>query len=684
MKVYETEKIRNIAVVGHQGTGKTSLIESLLFATGSISKKGEIDKKNTVSDYLLEERNKQSSLSMSLVPMIWKEHKLNFLDLPGGDEFVGDLNQALDVIKGAIIMIDATKGVEVSTERLWREIRKRHIPAVLYINKMDQPNINFDNVLEDIRIKLGKRAIPLTYPLGRDEKFDGFVKVVENVARIYDPVESTDQEVWEDKVEIVNELRQMIMEGVAETNEELLDIYFDTGSIPEDKLKVGLRSGIINGELTPLLVGSAIKSIGVRTLLDMLVDYLPQPNELAALEATSLKDNKTITRRTTNDEPFSGYIFKTIVDPFLGTINIVKINSGTLTIGQEIYSANDTKTHKVSNLFTLRGKEQINQVEFMAGDICAISKLELNTGDTISDPKDPVRYEPVENVTPVIYIAVKPKNRNDEDKISSALQKINIEDPTFIINRNKETSQLLLGGQGMTHLGFIIDKLSNLYKVEIENEVYKISYRETIKKITNGEGKHKKQSGGAGQYGHVLIRFEPSNGFSFASEVVGGAVPKGYFPAVEKGLQETFEKGPLSGFPVINVKATLYDGSYHDVDSNEISFKLAAGLAFKDAVTKALPTILEPILTIRVTVKDDYVGDVMGDLNKRRGRIAGMDQLDGYQIIQAEVPEAEVTKYVIDLKAMTQGSGTFVREFNRYDEVPQVLIDKIIEEYKRN
>ncbi|HKL95412.1 MAG TPA: elongation factor G [Haploplasma sp.] len=682
MKVYETDKIRNIAVIGHLGTGKTSLMESLLYSTNTIDKKGEIERKNTVSDYLFEERNKMSSFSMSLLPMEWKDYKLNFLDLPGSDEFIADLNQALEVVKGAIIVIDATKGVEVGTERIWREIRRRHIPAILFINKMDQPNINFENLLEDIRVKLGKRAVPLTYPLGRDEKFDGFVNVVENTARVYDGKESKDAEVWEDKVEIVNNLRQMIMEGVAETSEELLDLFFDTGTIPLEQLKEGLRVGIINGELTPLLVGSATKNIGVRTLLDMLIDYLPQPNELAPLKGINIKTKKEETRRTINSEPFSAYIFKTIVDPFLGTINIIKINSGTLSNGQEIVNTTKGKHFKVSSLFTLRGKEQINQQEFKAGDICAISKLDFKTGETISDPKDQILYEPVEVVTPVIYIAVSPKNRNDEDKISVSLQKIHLEDPTFVITRNKETSQLLLGGQGMSHLGFVIDRLKNLYKVEVDVEELKISYRETIKKVSTGEGKHRKQSGGAGQYGHVLIRFEPANDFSFESEVVGGAVPKGYFPAVEKGLVETFEKGPLANFPVINVKATLYDGSYHDVDSNEISFRLAASLAFKDAVNKALPTILEPILNVEVTVKDDYVGDVMGDLNKRRGKILGMDQFDGYQLILAEVPESEVTKYVIDLKAMTQGSGTFKREFTRYDEVPQHLIDKVILEYK--
>lgn len=684
MKDYKTEQIRNIAIIGHLGTGKTSLSESLLYATKTIREKGSVERKNTVSDYLAEEKNRQSSFSLSLLPIEWKDYKLNVLDLPGGDEFIGDLNQALEVIKGAIIVIDATKGVEVGTERVWREIRERHIPAILYVNKMDLPNVDFDKVLEDIRQRLGKAAVPLTWPIGKNEKFDGFVDVVLNKARIYDGIESRDAEVWDDNKPKVEELRQMIMESVAETSEEMLDLYFETGAIPEDKMKEGLRSGVVNGELTPVLVGSATKNVGISTLLNMLIDYLPAPGELKPLEGVDPKTNKPVTRTTVDAEPFSGYIFKTIVDPFLGTLNFIKINSGSLKTGQEIVNTDTDEYIKVNQIFTLRGKEQISGEVYHAGDICVVSKLDFATGESLSDPKSQIKFNVVEHVAPVIYFAIVPKNRADEDKISTALQRINTEDPTLEIMRNKETGQLLIGGQGTTHLNYIIEKLKNLYKVDVDVVDQKISYRETIKKQAIGEGKHKKQSGGAGQFGHVFIRFEPSEkGFEFGSEVVGGAVPRGYWPAVEKGLQETFEKGPLAGYPVINVKSTLFDGSYHDVDSNEISFKLAASLAFRNAIGNAAATILEPILKLAVTVKDEYVGDVMGDLNKRRGRILGMDQQQGYQVITAEAPEVEVSKYVIDLKAMTQGSGVFTREFVRYEEVPQHLITKIIEESKK-
>ena len=685
MKEYTTKEIRNIAILGHLGSGKTSLSETFLFLGKAIDKKGEVERKNTVSDYLVEEQTKLSSLSLSVLPVEWNDYKLNFIDVPGSEEFVGDLTQTLGVVKGAVIVIDASKGVEVGTERVWNEIRKRHIPAVIYVNKMDKENIKFDKVLEEIREKLGKKAVPFCWPIGHDENFEGFVNVIEMKARIYDGTESHDAEIWDEKKPKVDELHNLILESVAETSEELLDLYLSGEEIPADQMRDALKQGIVDGELTPVLVGSATKSIGVRTLLNMLIDYLPAPDELSPLVGKDAKTDTEVTRLTHDDEPFSAYVYKTTVDPFLGTVNILKINSGVVRSGQEVTITNKGENKKLTNLFAIRGKSQIQCDVFHAGDMCAVAKIDgIETGDTLADPKSPIVYQPVAIPTPVIYIAVHPKNKNDEDKISMALHRLNLEDPTFEIKRNKETAQLLLGGQGMTHLGYVLERMKNMFKVDVEIDEQKIVYRETIKKMVQAEGKHKKQSGGAGQFGHVWIKFEPSDQlFEFAEDVFGGSVPRNYFPAVEKGLVETFESGPLAGFPVINVKATLYDGSYHPVDSNEISFKLAAALAFKEAVKTCQPTILEPIVKVEVTVKDNYVGDVMGDMNKRRGRVLGMDQADGYQVVVAEVPEAEIVKYAIDLKAMTQGSGSFTREFLRYEEVPHQLIDKIVEAYKK-
>lgn len=684
MKEYATKQIRNVAVLGHQGSGKTSLSEALLFVSKAIDKKGEVEKKNTVSDYMVEEHEKQASLSVSLLPTEWKDHKLNFLDVPGIDELVGDLNQSLEVVKGAILMIDASKGVEVGTERIWKQIRKRHIPTILFVNKMDKENVKFENVLEQIREQLGKKAVPFAWPIGHHEDFEGFVNVVDMKARIYDGNTCKDAEIWEEKKAKVEELHTLIIESVAESSEELLDLYLSGEEIPTEIVHKTLREGIFHGELTPVLVGSATKAIGVESLLDLLVDMLPAPNQLEPLVAKNPATNEEVKRETKETEPFSAYVFKTTVDPFLGSINLLKINSGSLKNGQEVVIANTGDTKKIMNLFELRGKQQIDVDIFHAGDIAAIAKLDgIETGQTLTDPKHLIIYPPVVQPTPVIYIAVHPKHKNDEDKISMALHRINLEDPTFEIKRNKETAQLLLGGQGMNHLQYVLERIKNMFKVEVDIQDQKIVYRETIKRKVEAEGKHKKQSGGAGQFGHVHIRFEPGDkDFEFHEEVFGGAVPRGYFPAVEKGLVETFEHGPLAGFPVINIKATLYDGSYHPVDSNELSFKLAASLAFKKACETAGPTILEPIVKVFVTVKDTYVGDVMGDMNKRRGRVLGMGQSDGYQVVEAEVPEAEITTYAIDLKAMTQGSGQFTREFIRYEEVPANLIPKIIEAYK--
>lgn len=685
MKDYQSKEIRNIVIIGHQGSGKTTLTESMLYVAKNISKKGKVDKKNTVSDFLPEEQQRLSSLSTSIIPVEYNGYKLNFLDTPGNDEFVGELNQALSVVKGAVILVDATSGVQVGTERVWKEVRKKKIPTVIFINKMDKENVNFDNVLKDIEDKLGKEAVPFAIPIGKEDKFEGYVDVVDLKGYVFDASGRKEVEVYADNKARAEELNIEILEAVASTSEELLELYFSGEEISQEQIAHGLKNAMINGELAPIMIGSAAKDIGIQTLLDMMINYLPSPDSLKPLKGKDPRTNAEVVRNTNDKDPFSAYVFKSSVDPFLGVINYLKVNSGTLTSGQDITVTNRGESKKVGALFALRGKTQISVDMVHAGDIVAVNKLDLFTGDTLSDPRNQVLFEPVPIVTPVIYVAIVPKNRQDEDKISGALQRLNLEDPTFEIRRNKETSQLLVGGQGMTHLGYILDKMKSMFKVDVEIEDQKIVYRETITRKVEAEGKHKKQSGGAGQYGHVFIRFEPSEQiFEFHEEIFGGSVPKNYHPAVEKGLQETFERGPLAGFPVVQVKATLYDGSYHSVDSNEISFKLAAALAFKDAVAKgAGATILEPITSVSITVKDQFVGDVMGDVNKRRGRVLGMDQGHGEQIIHTEIPEAEIVSYAIDLKAMTQGSGTFTREFLRYEQVPAHLIDKIIEEYKK-
>ena len=479
-------------------------------------------------------------------------------------------------------------------------------------------------------------------------------------------------------------------EAVAETSEEMMDKYFSGEPLSTEEVKTGLRTSVLSGDVYPVFVGSATKNIGVSTMLDMVIDYLPAPDDLKPVEVTDVNTKQRVKRETKDSEPLAAFVFKTIVDPFVGTINLFKIYSGVVRTGMDAYIPNIDETIKMPQIFSMMGKTQLNIDAAYAGDIIAVSKLpELQTGYTICDKKNAVLFDKVEYATPVIYTAITPKQKQDEEKISAALQKISQEDPTFEFKRNPETSQLLIGGQGVLHIGYILDKLKNTFKVEVGTEDPKIVYRETIRGRTMGEkgvqGRHKKQSGGAGQFGDVWIKFEPSDkDFEFAEEVFGGAVPKNYFPAVEKGLQKALEKGPLAGFPVIGVKATLVDGSYHPVDSNEISFVLAAGLAWQAAIKEVKPTILEPIMEVKVVIKNEYVGTVMGDMSKRRGRILGQDDDGaGKTVITAEVPEAEIIKYATELKAMTQASGRFSRRFLRYDVAPEDKIKRIIEENKQ-
>jgi elongation factor G len=683
MKEYLANQLRNIAVLGHLGSGKTSLCEALLYESKAITKKGEVEKKNTVSDFLVEEQNRQTSLSTTLIPVEWKDNKINVLDTPGSEEFIGEIDNALSVVNGAVMVVDATKGIEVGTERLWNEARELSLPTIFLINKMDKENVKFDQVLDSLQTNFSNKIIPLYLPIGQESDFRGYVSVVEKKGYLSD---GTTCEVDADTSAKVEEVFEQIVEAVAETSEELLDKFFSGEELTSEEIITGLRTGVLNGELFPVVVSSAVKNIGVDALIGTIIDYLPSPSDVAPARGINPKNNEEVERKSSVEEPFSAMVFKTIVDPFVGTINLFRVYSGSVKTAQEVFIPNSDTTVKMGQIVTLMGKTQIQVNVLNAGDIGAVTKMpELATGYTFCDKKDPIQYKEPELPTSTIYVAVVPKNKQDEDKISNAFQRLHIEDPTFEIRRNPETAQLLIGGQGMTHIGYILEKMKNMFKVEVDTADPKIVYRETIRSKAEGHGRHKKQSGGAGQFGEVYIRFEPSTqDFEFANEVVGGAVPKNYFPAVEKGLIETLEHGPLAGFPVIGVKATLFDGSYHPVDSNEISFKLAASLAFKDATQKLRPTILEPIMEVEITVKDEYIGDIMGDMTKRRGRVLGMDQAGkGTQKVKAEVPEAEIVTYTTDLKAMTQGSGYFTRKFVRYEEVPEMLVHKIIEEYKK-
>ncbi len=683
--IYNADNIRDVAILGHLGSGKTTLVEAFAYATGLIKQKGEVEKKNTISDYSDEEHNRTSSINASVVPVYYNDHKINLIDLPGNDDFVGEILSVTRLIKGAILVIDAASGVQVGTIKHWHTLRRRNIPTIIYVNKMDKENVNFEDILSEIRTKLGKNAVPFTYPIGHEVNFDGFVNVVDLKARRYNGKECVDDEIYPDKRAKVYELHNTICEAVASTNEELLEKFFNGEELTREEIHKGLRDGVLNGELIPVIVGSATKSIGIHTLLNMMIDYLPCPSDLKPYLVETDKGEK-VERKTLDTEPFSAYVFKTIVDPYAGIINIFKVNSGVLKLGDDIYVPQTGKTEKISTLFNICGKNLTNVNEVHAGDIAATTKLSnVHSSYTLCSPKNIVTYKPVKYPTAVIFLALVPKNKADEDKLSQVLQKIMLEDPTVEVKRNQETKQLLLGGSGLSHLSYILEKMKNLYKVEVKTEDPKIVYRETITKEAVGDGRYIKQSGGAGYYGVVQMRFSPSDKTEFTEEVFGGAVPKNYFPAVEKGFLEALGQGLLAGFPVINIKATLLDGKYHPVDSNEMAFKMAAILAFKDAYMKANPIILEPIYKISVNVNNQYLGDVLSDLNQKRAKVIEMnDQGNGNQEIVATVPEAEILNYAQELKAITQSSAYFNREFLDYEEVPAYLKDKVIEQNKLN
>jgi elongation factor G len=686
MKEYLPENIKNIILLGHLGSGKTSLAESLFYTGGGIEVKGTVEKKTTVSDFSPEEHNRMTSLSTAVVPVEFKNNKFNFLDAPGADEIIGDIRHALKAATGAVLVLDATKGIEVGAEKMWMEIRRHNLPAIIFINKMDKENVKFEETLALIKQRLGKEAVPFCLPIGKKEEFSGFADIVELKARIYDGEKSVDSEIYPDKMERILALRQELIETVAGSDEDLLEKYFGGEELTMEEIKRGLKLSVTSGEAIPVMVGSATKNIGPLTLLHMIREYFPSLNELPPTNGVKPESLEPVTRKFNDQEPFSAFVFKTVVDPFMGAINYLHIKSGTLKKDQEVFVSASGDVEKIGNIFFVVGKNQLPAEIVHAGDICAIAKMsKVVTGSTICDKKATIVFEKPIVPTPTMYVAIHPKNKADEDKLSNALAKLTLEDVTFQVIRNKETSQLLVGGQGMIHIGYITDRMKNMFKVDVDMKDQEIVYRETIKAIASAEGRYVTQSGGSGYYGVVVMRFEPiqDKDYEFTEEVFGGAVPRNYFPAVDKGLQETLEHGPLAGFPVIGVRGILTDGKYHPVDSNELAFKMAASIAFKDACKTAKPSILEPIHRIEVTIKDEYLGDVLGDVNKRRGRVLGMEPADlGYQKVVAEVPEAEIIKYTIDLKAMTQGSGTFAREFVRYEEVPGNLIPKIIEDHK--
>lgn len=643
MKGYTSETIRNVALLGHGGCGKTTFLESVLKETGAIDKMGKVEDGNTVSDYDKMEKEKGYSINTSVVPVIWKENKINFIDTPGYFDFVGEVNAALRAAEAAIILVDAGAGIQVGTEQAWKACERYKKPRFIVINKRDKDEFDYYKTFNELKEKFGDHLIPFSWP-------------------------------------ITTEIDEELKEAIAMTDDALMEKYFNGDNFTEEEIKRGLAEGIADGAMVPVLSAAFELQKGSQGLLDLLVTYVPTPLQHGPYQGFN-DNNEPVEKISVVDGPVSAFVFKTIIDPFVGKISIMKVVAGVLRAGTEVLNERTGKVEKVGKLFFLRGnhQEELNYAE--AGDIVAVAKLQHTlSGDTLCDKNDIIRYLPLDYPKPSLYVAIEAAEKKDEDKVFSGLAKLREEDPSFVIERNNETHQTLLGGQGEIQLNIIMAKLKDRFGVEVKTIPQKIAYRETIKGSSDVQGKHKKQSGGAGQYGDVHIRFSPSaEEFEFTESLFGGSIPKNYVPAVEKGLVESMEKGPLAGCKVVNIKADLYDGSYHDVDSNEMAFKIAASLAFKKGIMEAKPVLLEPIMKLEIFVPEEYMGDVMGDMNKRRGKILGMEpQNNGDQKIMAEAPQAELFDYSIVLRSMTQARGNFEMEFARYEQVPQQIADKII------
>ena len=681
MNIYTTDKIRNVALVGHGGSGKTSLAEAMAYLSGITSRMGKVDDGNTVSDFDKEEIKRKISINTSVVPIEWEGYKINILDTPGFFDFVGEVEEAISAAGAVIIVVNGKSGVEVGTQKAWELCEKYKLPRMIYVSNMDVDQASFRQVVEDMTAMFGKKMAPFHLPIRENEKFVGYVNVITETGNRWQGKDVVECEVPEYNKANLQICRDTLMEAVAETSEEMMERYFGGEIFSEAEIRAALRTNVCDGSIVPMTMGSNVLCQGVYTLLDDIIKYFPSP-ENRVVAGINMKTNDIYHADYDFSKAKSAYIWKTIVDPFIGKYSLIKVNSGVLKSDDMIYNVDRDIEEKVGKLYVLQGNKPIEVKELHAGDIGALAKLTAaRTGNSLSTKATTIKYGKWEMPVPYTYMRYKPKNKADVDKLSQALQKISHEDLTMKYVNDAENKQMLLYGMGDLHLEVIASKLLNDYKVEIELSRPKVAFRETIRKNSDVEYKYKKQSGGHGQYGHVKMRFSPSGNleepYEFEQVVVGGAVPKNYFPAVEKGIQESVLNGPLAAYPVVGVKAVLYDGSYHPVDSSEMAFKMATIQAFKKGFMEAHPVLLEPIVSLKVTVPDSYTGDIMGDLNKRRGRVLGMNpSAQGRQVIEADVPMMELFGYCTDLRSMTGGRGTFSYEFARYEQAPSDVQEK--------
>jgi len=689
MDIFKYERIRNVALLGHGSCGKTTLAEAMAFVTGVISRQGKIEDGSTISDYDKEEQKRTFSIHTSVIPIVSDETKINILDTPGYFDFVGEAEEAMSAADAAVIVISAKAGVQVGTEKAWNLCEKYKLPRMFFVTDMDDDNASYRKVVEALQELYGTRVAPFQLPIRENEKFVGFVNVVKMAGRRFnDDGTYIDSDIPDYSMEYLQTYRDALLEAVAETSDDMMDKFFNGEEFTQAEMSTALRKSVGDSSLVPVLMGSGTEAKGVRNLIDQIINYFPSPNK-TFITGINQKSGDSFHADYDENKEMTAKVFKTIADPFIGKFSLIKICSGVLKADSTIYNVAKDTEEKISRLYVLRGKEQIEVKELHAGDIGAIGKLDVATGDSIATKALPVVYDKPTFSVPYTYMRYVTKNKGDDDKIASALAKIVDEDPTIKLVNDSANRQSLIYGIGDQQLDVVVSKLATRYKVEIELLKPRIPYKETIKKKVSVQNKYKKQTGGHGQYGDVHITFEPSNDlekqYIFEETVFGGAIPKNFFPAIEKGIAECVTKGPLAGYPVVGLKATLTDGSYHPVDSSEMAFKTAAIQAFKDGFMQAMPILLEPIVTLRVVVPDEYTGDVMGDLNKRRGRVSGMNTLyDGRTEILDDIPQASLLGYSTDLRSMTGGIGEYSYEFSHYEAAPADVQAKVVEENAAN
>lgn len=684
MKDYQTQHIRNIAIVGHGGEGKTTLTEALLWTTGAIDRMGRVEDGSTVSDYDAEEIKRQFSISTSVAPVEWKETKINFIDIPGYFDFIGEMMGPLRIVDAALIVVGAVTGLSVGAEKAMAYTAKHSIPRAIFVNSMDREHANFDKVVSQLQDKYQTAVCPVMLPIYEGEKFIGYSSLVTGKSYRYLDKYSKEVETSPEMQEKIEEIWEQVTEAAASSDDELMEKYFETGELTDEEKLLGLRKGIAAASITPVFCGAALPALGIDNLLNFIVSLMPSPAEKAFNKrGTNPKTNEPADRACSVDEPFSAQVFKTLADPFVGKISLIKVVSGVLTPNTQFVNANNEKIGKAGSVSVMCGKKLTPTFKLIAGDIGVLTKLtDTKTGDTLCDPVHPIVYPWVTYPEPCYSMAIQAKKKGEEDKIMQGLLRLVEEDPSFRLEKPVETAETIISGQGEMQLDVTVKKLASKFGVECVLVDPKIPYRETIRKSIDAEGRHKKQTGGHGQFGHCKILFEPiyeddGPDFEFVDNVVGGVVPRAYIPAVEKGLRENIVKGVLAGYPMVKIRATLHDGSYHPVDSSEMAFKTAARLALKKC-RDADPVLLEPIYSLDIVVPDEYMGDIIGDMNRRRGRILGMNPAEGGQEVVVEVPLSEIFKYATDLRAMTQGRGAFSKSFARYEEVPANVAQKII------